>query len=90
MEKTERKLALVKQWRSSGMSQKEFCLEAGIKLGTFSYWVSRSKESEKGFVPLVPKKDNPTKEIELIYPNGVKIKVPSGDIGILAQLIRLY
>ena len=28
MEKTERMLALVKQWRSSGMSQKEFCQEA--------------------------------------------------------------
>lgn len=90
MEKTERMLALVKQWRSSGMSQKEFCLEAGIKLGTFSYWVSRSKESEKGFVPLVPEKNTSTKEIELIYPNGVKLKIASGDLKTLAQLIRLY
>lgn len=90
MEKTERMLSLVEQWRGSGMTQKEFCMEAGIKLGTFSYWVSRSRENEKGFMPLMPEKNNLTKEVELTYPNGVKIKIPSGDLKTLAQLIRLY
>lgn len=90
MEKTERMLGLVAEWRGSGMTQKEFCLEAGIKLGTFSYWVSRSRESEKGFIPLTPERTHQTKEVELTYPNGVKIKVASGDVKTLSQLIRLY
>ena len=84
-------LLLVAEWRSSGMTQKAFCREAGIKLGTFSYWVSRSRQGDKsGFAELLPGKSALAKELEVIFPNGVRIKVPSGDVHTLSRLIRLY
>lgn len=91
MDKTERMLSLVATWRSSGLTKKAFCREAGIKPGTFSYWVSRSRQEEKsGFAELLPDKGALAKELEVIFPNGVRIKVPSGDVHTLSRLIRLY
>ncbi len=84
--------AEVERWRQSGLSQKEFCKDLGMKVGTFAYWVSRSKEEEKkkGFIPLVPSKGDCGAAIEISYPNGVRIKVPSSDLKILSHLIHLY
>jgi len=91
MEKTQQMLDFVKQWRESGLTQKEFCMEAGIKPGTFSYWVSRSREAgKKGFIPLMPIVSIPPGDFEVIYPNGVKLKISSPDLKTLAGLIRLY
>ncbi|RXF70536.1 IS66 family insertion sequence element accessory protein TnpA [Arcticibacter tournemirensis] len=47
MDQRERMKAEVERWRQSRLSQKEFCKELGMKAGTFAYWASRSKESEK-------------------------------------------
>lgn len=90
MEKKEQ-LALVKQWQDSGQRQSEFCTALGIKKGTFSYWVSRSlRDQKKGFMPLIPQIGVIQKEVEVIYPNGVKIKIASCDLKTLAGLIRVY
>jgi hypothetical protein len=91
MEKTQQMLALVKQWRESGLTQKEFCRASEIKMGTFNYWVSRSREVEKkGFISLMPETGHSQKEFEVIYPNGVRLKLSSIDLKTLAGLIRLY
>jgi len=34
------------QWRSSGRTQKEFCVENGLKLSTLHYWMKRLKKDE--------------------------------------------
>ena len=91
MDQRERMKAEVERWRQSGLSQKEFCNELGMKVGTFAYWVSRSKESEKkkGFIPMVPPAGS-VEIIEVSYPNGVRIKVPALDLKTISQLIHLY
>jgi len=38
--------ALVEQWKKSGKTQKVFCQEFDLKVGTFAYWVARKKRSE--------------------------------------------
>lgn len=87
-EKRARMLSLVSDWRSSGQTQKDFCAMHGIKIGTFSYWVAQSREiSEPSFIALEP--TCITSHVEVIYPNGVKLKV-DGDLGLLSQLIHLY
>ena len=83
-------ISMVEDWRSSGKSKKQYCLEKGINMAKFYYWCSRSSEKESlsgNFIPIA--KSSATREIELIYPNGVKLKV-NGDLSLLAQLIRLY
>ena len=91
MDQRERMKTEVERWRQSGLSQKEFCKGLGMKAGTFAYWVSRSKESEKkkGFIPLAPPAGS-VDAIEVSYPNGVRIKVPALDLKTISQLIHLY
>jgi len=91
MDQRERMKAEVERWRQSGLSQKEFCKELGMKVGTFAYWVSLSKESEKkkGFTPLVPPAGS-VEAVEISYPNGVRIKVPALNLKTISQLVRLY
>ena len=84
---------LVGQWRKSGLTRKEFCEQHGITLSKFGYWISRWKEAESGgdngFIPM----DSPGTEgypvLSVIYPNGVRLEVPSADPGLLSRLIAL-
>lgn len=82
----------VERWRQSGLSQRAFCQEIEMKVATFAYWVSRTKESakKKGFIPLVPGQGLSSSEMEITYPNGVRVKVAASDLKTLSQLIHLY
>ncbi|WP_432713016.1 IS66 family insertion sequence element accessory protein TnpA [Pedobacter sp.] len=89
-EKRSAMIAMIEDWRSSGKSKKQYCLEKGINAAKFYYWYSRSKETESTpgvFIPI--EKRSGTREIEVFYPNGVKLKV-DGDLLLLSQLIHLY
>lgn len=82
--------AMIEDWQSSGKSKKQYCLEKGINEAKFYYWYSRNNEkggTPRRFIPI--EKPSGAGEIELSYPNGVKLKV-NGDLSLLAQLIRLY
>lgn len=70
---------LVAQWVESRETQKEFCQFHSLSLGTFSYWVKKYREQNSfpekpgGFVSLSIA--GPSRgEIEVVYPNGVKIQ----------------
>lgn len=83
-------LSMIAEWQHSGKSKKAYCTENGINEAKFYYWISRSKESAS-FSDTFIAVDKVSKEsaIEIIYPNGVRIKV-TNDLGLLSQLIRLY
>lgn len=89
-EKREQMFAMIADWQQSGQSKKGYCEENGINEATFYYWFSRSKEkdtSSGGFIAI--DKAGRKREAEVIYPNGVRIKVDT-DLGLLSQLIHLY
>ncbi len=92
MDRTEKMMSLVIQWRESGQSQREFCLSHGVTLGKFSYWVAKSKEGFQGdgFIPVVKGSSSGTSPVCVIYPNGVRLQVETVDLGLLSRLIRLY
>ena len=83
-------LSLIADWQQSGKSKKAYCTEKGNNESKFYYWISRSKESTS-FIDTFIAVDKVIKEsaIEIIYPDGVRIKV-ANDLGLLSQLIRLY
>ena len=83
-------LAMITDWHQSGMSKKRYCEENGINEATFYYWFSRSKENDTASGSFIAM-NKPGREsaIEVIYPNGVRIKADT-DLGLLSQLIRLY
>lgn len=83
-------LSMIADWSHSGKSKKAYCLEKGINEATFYYWFSRSKENDMvsgRFVAI--EKSVKKSEVEVIYPNGVRIKADT-DLGLLSQLIHLY
>ena len=82
---------LVEQWKESGLTQKVFCEKIGIKRTTFANWVKRSKEKPgQGFAAITPPIKPASESIELIYPNGVRLKASITDIPALATLIRIF
>lgn len=90
MEKREKMLNLVAEWRTSGVSQQQFCKSRGLTLGKFSYWVAQSKpKSDSGFIALQPDKPARSEYVEIHYPNGVMIKVDSRDLAVISGLIGL-
>lgn len=81
---------MIVDWQRSGKSKKAYCAENGINEATFYYWFSRIKENHTAGGNFITIDKAPRKnDIEIIYPNGVRIKVEN-DLGLLSQLIRLY
>jgi hypothetical protein len=88
MNRTEKMLALVKDYRESGMTQKEFCRESGMGITKLNYWISKSREASAptGFVPI---SSAPRKEVTLEYPSGVRISIDTSDLSLISRLVKL-
>ena len=90
MKQREEMEAAVNRWRESGLKKKEFCEQNDYSLSTFSYWITRINQSNrKGFVPLISTAKPESSFVEVIYPNGVRLKVASTDLKTISQLINL-
>lgn len=92
MSTSEEKMLAVEAWRTSGLSQSEYCKTLGVKRTTFANWVSRNKrnESASNFIKVTVSPVISPSVIEVIYPNGVIIKAASDEMKMLSQLIKLY
>lgn len=85
----------MEEFADSGQSQKEFSASRGIALPTFNYWFRKlRKESGEapGFVRVETAAVPPGSggQLELVYPNGVRLKTASSDLSLIAGLVRLY
>lgn len=81
-------LDIVNEYKAGGKQQHEFCLKAGIKLGTFKYWVGKLKEpkkAERERVAQTPKtfsrvllgQENASNCYQVKLPNGIQVGVPA-------------
>jgi len=92
---TEEWFSLIQEFRTSGLSVKEFCINKGIHSSNFYYWVKRQRSAdETGFLPVAISKPSAQpfsqQMVEIVYPNGVSLRFGSEvDIRMLSQLIRL-
>ena len=85
----EQMYALIHQWEKSGLNQKQFLRQQGVAKSSFAYWrnkylgeFGKSKSKGKGgFIPVkiakVDYKDSSVGELELVYPNGIRLVCPS-------------
>ena len=90
-EKREKMFSMVEDWKASGLTQKAFGLLHGINVGTLGYWVAKSKEQgtgSRGFIEMPFGSAVKGEQIEIIYPTGVRLKVPR-DLSLISQLLRL-
>ncbi len=81
-DKSEKMLALVEEFVSSGKSQKVFCQENHLKGSTFSYWVKKYRQQnnqQEGFIPIditgpsYGRGDKP--RVELSFSNGLTLRI---------------
>jgi hypothetical protein len=91
MRTSEEKMLAVEAWRTSGLSQNEYCKTLGVKRTTFANWVSRNKRKKAvpNFVRVTIPPVTISTALEVVYPNGVIIKVSGNDLKMLSQLIKL-
>lgn len=93
--------ALLERYQMSGLSVKAFCAEEFINPVTLYYWRKRLHQLESQepsmLVPVRLERSGPvcSKEevtgIELVYPNGVRLSVPtSSDLRVIRELVMLY
>lgn len=91
--KSQQMLSLVDQWRNSGLTQVEFCRLEGIKPATFMYWVAKSKRVDKpvqsGFTAVVADSSQ-VASLEVIFPNGVRLRADSNAAQLVADLIQRW
>lgn len=50
----------ISSWRSSGLTQRQYCLKQGVAISTFSYWIRKfkkrsAKTNQPRFYPLTVK-----------------------------------
>lgn len=98
IEKTSRQdemFALIDQWKQSNQTKKLFCQQKGIAPSNFYYWQKKYHQEQTGsvgFVPVLVKGSSSglSQSIEVHYPSGVSVRVPSGSsVTLLKTLIDL-
>lgn len=89
----EKMFELVEECLHSGKTQKQYSQEVGIGYAKFNYWVCRYRKHQQplttaGFIKVdtLPVSE----ELEICYPNGVRLKTTGADLSLISQLIRLY
>jgi len=77
MSKQEEMYTLVNEYRNSGLSAKAFSKEKGIRPSTFCYWIRKKNDEDqpRGFLEVTKGSNRSSGELELIYPNGVKLQI---------------
>lgn len=92
MTRQEQMYRLIEEQQAGNQTATSFCQQRGIKLGTFNYWLRKKKQdvesSSSSFITIDA--NAPTQgEAELIYPNGVRLRLENFDAHKIRQLISL-
>jgi transposase-like protein len=95
MDTEEKMFEIVEECLRSGKTQKEYSQEAGIGYAKFNYWVCKYRKQQQpssgaGFIKIGTFPTGEPQEIEVLYPNGVRLKVGGANLSLISQLIRLY
>jgi hypothetical protein len=82
-------LGLARAWESSGISQRQFCKDHGLKLASFSYWRTqylKSDVSGSDFVALRPEQEPCTVRLRM---GGVELELAADADFVAEVLVKL-
>ena len=85
----------IRSWQHSNQSQKNYCAENNLSYPKFIYWLHRNREGEnlpdQVFIPVKTKPAARTSvaDVEITYPNGVRLRVSPDSFEYISRLIRL-
>lgn len=91
MSKEQEMFALIDEFESSDLSGRKFCKNKGLVPSTFYYWKKKKygQNSSTGFVTIKPIRSSVVMEVELIFPNGVQLRMNGSDPELIAKLVQL-
>ena len=81
--------AVVASYQSSGLTQREYCLQQHIKLPTFSYWYRKVCEKPVASPSGFTEASAPVHAagLEVVFPNGTIVR-GIHDLAVIQQLIK--
>ncbi|SHG11386.1 hypothetical protein SAMN05444483_1053 [Salegentibacter echinorum] len=92
MSKEQEMFTLIDEFKNSALNAKAFCETNGVVPSTFYYWKKKKALKElpetSGFISISPKVE--TGSLELIYPNGIRLRLEDSQLELISKLIRLY
>lgn len=89
---------LIEAWECGEENRQSFCQRHQLALSTFSYWLTHYRKTHRvssgkppgSFMAIQPEVPAFGEPLEILYPNGVKLRVPaSGSLTMLRALIEL-
>ena len=90
----EQMFSLVEEFLKSGKTQREYSKDQGIGRAKFNYWVckykTRHRQSSAGFIKVETVPASQDQNLDILYPNGVRLKISASELFLISQLIRLY
>lgn len=93
MSKEQEMYGLIDEFEISGLNCRDFCKDRGLVPSTFYYWKKRKAQKESpesgGFISIRPK-TGMDGSLELIYPNGVRLRLEAPQFTLISKLLRLY
>ena len=85
----------VQAWQDSKTSQKQYCIENNLAYHKFVYWLQKMREAQNPatgmFIPVKTRPGSRTfaADVEIIYPNGVRLRLSSDNFDHISRLIRM-
>lgn len=94
MSKQEVMFKHIENWKQSGLTQTTYCQQQNLKLPTFNYWVVKyhkleSPSSDSKFITIEKQSRLVENAYEIVYPNGVILRVGTGNIAEVSTLLKL-
>jgi hypothetical protein len=79
-------------WKISGKTQRHYCEECGEQLSVLQYWIKKQRDASTeipgGFAQVIS--PEVSSHLEIVYPNGVKLRFPSGsDLRLIRQFLAI-
>jgi hypothetical protein len=75
-------MAMISDWKDSGLKQKEYCASKNIAYHVFHYWygVYRANNNNTNtFIPVKIKTEHSEQQVTIIGPSGVKVELALND-----------
>ena len=95
MSKQEIMFQHVENWKLSGLTQATYCEGQNLKTPTFSYWVIKYQkqnthlDSESAFITIEKQASLSCGNYEIVYPNGVTLRINTSNLSDLSTLLKL-
>ncbi|MEC4114963.1 IS66 family insertion sequence element accessory protein TnpB [Myroides pelagicus] len=85
----------VENWQQSGLTQAAYCVQENLKVPTFNYWVNKyqkqytSSEGDSSFITIAKQASLASGNYEIVYPNGVTLRINTSNLAELSTLLKL-